>query len=811
MSTLSWERCGTRFFRTFEGPALKWKVSIRENHVLSAANGGVTAVWERDDVFVSKPVYDDLSKPQLKLYSGNGSQIGSIPLDFGAVSGVNLTDDETVVIVSSSGIARHYTDLGANFVQIRLEQGARDLNLFENGYCVRCDSENAFCLQFVYFSAEIGNTRVTQVNKPLSHDVARWKLVPRIENEQQSLVVVQSSENRVYVYSTDLEPRPTQTLQNMPNKFIELSASNKLIVFSDGERFVVYKTDFRTLVCEHAAKHTCVRFIGDEAVALLTDQDCITVVDLLDVENSSDIYFDDSELSLQTETDALRVYGERSHVLLLPVSLKAEQTLKLGSIAPSAILYSCVDQIKDGSPRANATIQSLDKQSLTEAVDTCISTALEELEPKAQEKLLRAARFGKSVLLNYDSTHYVQTITALQIGNNVRELQLFSTNTQLNALGLNKLLNRLQTRRFWPEAVAVAKLMRAPFESIYANWACFEIENSVNSMLNDEDLLDLLDKKLLNLPALSYTEIVHQALTNGRKQLALFLISREPVVKNRISLLLEMNDVSNVLDQALNSGNIYLVDYVLMILSVQLSTPQLMRLLNGNKLALRRQELLLKALNSTNDALFEFLGYMDDRETVLRYEFKSVVDSPSTLASSTEQLLNLSTRFTALGKQYSLETKACKDWSRLLDVQKQLEQDFHEKFIGKSSSETVSALLRLAQPHVAQKTSAKLGIPERQFWWLQLQSLAERHQWAKLFDLATNSKSLIGYKPFYDACFEGKNFDLAAKFVPMIQEAGLEEKVNLYLKVNDIEKARELAAKSRNPQLRSRVEESINA
>ncbi|GMM49649.1 tethering complex subunit [Starmerella bacillaris] len=818
MSTLQWERCGSQFFRTFEAPALKWKVPIAQSNVKNAKCGGLIAVYDRSDVFVITDINDQTQKkPNLQLFSGDGTKLGEINLDFGNITDVAITMDETIVITTQTGITRHYKDFGANFVQLRLNQGCRNISLFKNGYVVQSESGlQTLSLQFIKMeSLSTKECKVESISKDLGFDIKQYVLIPEIEGFQAMQILVLDTNNVLRSYNHSLDT-VRESIAKLPNdiSLIKISADNKLVAFSNKQsEVIIYKTDFSgepLCLLTDSPAHSDLFFVGNDAVALITDKDCITVFCLQNPESLAEIYFDDEDLHYFSEIDCLRILGKQSHLMLMKVSDAIVTTLKLGSVSPSAILYSCVDQIKSGSPRANQTVNSLEKPILEQAVNTCIEAALDELFPKVQEKLLRAAMFGKSVLPLYDSTTYIDALTRLRIGNNLRKLQLFATDKQISSLGLPLILSRLELRKLWPEAVAIAKLYRAPFENVYVEWACNEIQETPNIDLSDDQLIGVLDEKLLKVPALTYTKIVKQALNMGRKKLAKALLTREPFINNRIMLLLQMDDVQNVLEEALYSGNVYLVDYVLMILDNQLSTPQLMRLLNGKDLAIKRQELLLKSLYPTTSELHEFLSYMDERERSLRYDFEEIVaktNDPKALEESANTLTNLSTRFTTLNKKFNLESKACSDWSNLIKIQTQLESDFHKKFIGKSSSETVSYLLQLAQPSVVKKIAGKLNIGDRQFWWLHLRSLSERHLWNDLYDLALSTKSPIGYQPFFDACLPSQNYELASRFVPMIHEASLEDKVKMFMKIKCVDKARELAAKSRNPQLKKLVDD----
>lgn len=65
------------------------------------------------------------------------------------------------------------------------------------------------------------------------------------------------------------------------------------------------------------------------------------------------------------------------------------------------------------------------------------------------------------------------------------------------------------------------------------------------------------------------------------------------------------------------------------------------------------------------------------------------------------------------------------------------------------------------------------------YWWLRIQSLAEREKWLELETFSKMKKSPIGYAPFVDVCLQNHNEQEARKYLSKVSE---ELKIKYYIK-----------------------------
>lgn len=793
---------------------MRWNAQIAHLNMRAAISGGVIATWDKEEAVVKKIVGASTRIPEVSLYSSDGTQIGHIRLDFGQVVDVQITAEETIVIATRPGLIRHYTEFGRNFVQLHLPASIEKVMLSSDGYVAALapPESNSRLFRLAKVSqCSSPEPRFRIVNLAAAHDsdFHKWQCFPEIPDIGQTAgIMILDRSGKLHVYDAELTSSSHRIgAEHLPVGFISLSPQGDKVAFGDGKnKLVVFPLDFHEnlLQCSETGHHSNIYWIGEETVLMPGTEGEAKVFSWRGVSTERDslkTYFEDSEVALIQEVDGVRVIGTSHHVLFTSVERSTAETFKIGSVAPSSILYSCVDHLDAGSSRSDQTLKLLEPPKLARAVETCISAALLELDSKTQKRLMRAAALGKSMLEAYDSSRYLQSINKLRLLNFLRSLQkatMFITHRQLMALNIFVLRHRLELRGLWAEAAAVSELEGLPVEPVYIEWACWEMQNK--TQYSDEELMEKLNVKLSKLGAFSHSKMALRALEQGRQKLALTLLEDEPVASDRVKLLLEMSMGQPALEQATLSGNPFLVDYVLTLLAEQLSTPQLMRALGGNQVAINRQIELICARGESKDSLHEFLYQIDHRLKSLQIEIQEVGAETDAL-KKVQMLRALENKFANLSKSSRSDSQACSEWADLIATQCQLEESYTIEVIGKSATDTVASLLKLSQISQAQKLSNKLGISERHFWWLRLRSLVDRREFDAMWDLGQQKKSPIGYRPFYDACYESGSMEYAAKFVELITDASTEEKVKMYIKTKHINKARELATKSKNPQI----------
>lgn len=826
-----WERLGHRFLTNVEGPTMRWELDINHFNIVAGDCAGVIAAWPKTDNVV-RPITQIASsdKQYMRLFSSNGTQLGQIILDFGNVVQTLVLSDETIVIATDSGIVRHYIEFGLNFSQLQLESNISEIKPYEDGYFVKfgqniVEGEPTISLGFVSKCRE---------SEPLFREIGSlksqftikgWEFIPAdgyLGRPLRHLFI--DDQGKVHIFDSDLSGHSHQIVfQDAPVGHIKLSPNKELIAFSDGEQRLkiltsdLYEVDYE---CESIPQHVEIYWLGSSVIGLKNfemgdDGSKIIKLEVVDVrslapQRDSDIptiFFEDEIVALIEEIDGLRVLGGLNNSISMPVSKATSDIFKVASKSPASKLFDCAELIDSGSPISEQTVKSLSQTELNNAVETCITAALYEVEIKVQKRLMRAASFGKSMLNAYDSSRYLRTLSYLRIGNSLRSLGdkgFFVTNAQIEQLTIPIMIKRLQNRGLWGEAISLAEMMQLPIESIYIEWACSVIQKE--DQATDEELVNTIEAKLKRLHAYSHSKMALKALEQGRQELALSLLETEPIASDRVVLLLEIGNTQEALQQAVKSGNPFLIDYVLTVLPKQLSLPQMIRIIGGNMTAVDRQKSLIRASSlsageesfKSDNKLHEYLFQMDLRPQSVKLEFESVIDETDPL-KKIRVLESLHKKFASISKKYLPESKVCSEWADLLTLQRQLSENYELNLAGKSAAETLYALLKITQLAQAQKLKAKLGISDRQFMWLRMKALVDRREFEDLWDLSQTRKPLINPQSYFNMCYEAGNKEQASRYVHLITEASPEDKVIMYVKCESFDLARTVAA--RNVQL----------
>lgn len=132
---------------------------------------------------------------------------------------------------------------------------------------------------------------------------------------------------------------------------------------------------------------------------------------------------------------------------------------------------------------------------------------------------------------------------------------------------------------------------------------------------------------------------------------------------------------------------------------------------------------------------------------------------------------------------------------KLLRYQRSLEDTLHESIIGKPLHDTVKLLLSHKELKLADKLRSEYRIPDRRYWWLRIQCLAEQDSWSDLEKFSKSKKSPIGYEPFIDQCLKYNKEKEAVKYLPRVRD---ELKVKYLVKLKMLSEAAQVAAEQKD-------------
>lgn len=91
---------------------------------------------------------------------------------------------------------------------------------------------------------------------------------------------------------------------------------------------------------------------------------------------------------------------------------------------------------------------------------------------------------------------------------------------------------------------------------------------------------------------------------------------------------------------------------------------------------------------------------------------------------------------------------------------------------------------------VAEKVKNDFKVPDRKYWWLQIQVMAEQSQWEALEKFAKTKKSPIGYEPFVEVCLKHKKEREAAKYIQRCRD---DQKIKWFIRASLYEEAAKFA------------------
>jgi vacuolar protein sorting-associated protein 16 len=259
------------------------------------------------------------------------------------------------------------------------------------------------------------------------------------------------------------------------------------------------------------------------------------------------------------EIDGMRVITTEKCEFWEKVDEALQITLCIGSFSPPALLLTANEGYIENSGSSGESIRSLQQSDqLLEAVEKLLQAASAEFDVDSQEKLLKAAAFGKTFLPPgmFDSNKLVEIVKNLKVLNNIRREWVARPLTYKQLLYTRSngeiLIKRLLESRYHYLAIQISKLWKLRVDEIYVNWACVKL---IDQKYTDAQMCDLICEKLNSCKSVKYTDIARKALDYGRRELAINLLEHEPAISRKVPLLLYMKEYERALDKAIESSD----------------------------------------------------------------------------------------------------------------------------------------------------------------------------------------------------------------------------------------------------------------
>ncbi|XP_015590032.1 vacuolar protein sorting-associated protein 16 homolog [Cephus cinctus] len=794
MLTADWFPLGRDiYFRKFELYPLSFHTEVNSNNIVVAAPfGGSIAVTRNPKKLVK---VQGVSKPVIFLYSSSGKLMAKLQWCSGQIVLLGWSHQEELLCVQDDGMVLIYDMFGTYQHTFSLGNEAKETKVIEAKFFPTMNGTGVAVLTStnrIFLVNNISEPKVRQLPEipKLGGPINAWCIV---RNQRDSQVILSNQEGIYQIHHAyqTTTPIPFSTLfSNKVNivTAIAVSGHNKHIaLYADTGHLYLGSVDLKEKYCECNTNIkeplTDLAWCGSEAVV------CSWNSTIMVVGKSADniVYSYDGPVHLVTEIDGVRVLSASSHEMIQNVRSVVQKIFRINSTDPASYLLEASKQFQKRSHKADSYID-LVKHKLNQAVHDCVEAAGHEFDFETQKLLMRAAKFGKGFSNTIDPTYYVTMCRTLRVLNAVRHpaVGIPLTYTQLNLLTSQVLLDRLVARRHYYLSIQIARHLQLPEidgeSRILAHWACYKVKQTV---LDKEQIAEEIADKLGYAPGVSYSEIAMRAADYGRKQLAVKLIDYEPKAQLQVPLLLRLGEERAALYKAVESGNTDLVYTVILHLRENMPLADFQISIMHCPLAMalyvkycqsHNRETLRDIYNQYDDFHSQALWFIKES-----YQRKNIMSRDALLQSAQENF-----------KLARHDTNAVltEEQIKLLRYQRSLEDTLDQPVVGKSLHDTVKLLLLQNELKLADKLRSEYKLPDRRYWWLRIQCLAEKGLWNEMEKFSKSKKSPIGYEPFMDECLKYNKETEAMKYLPRIKD---ELKVKYLAKVNLLVEAAQIA------------------
>ncbi|KAJ2840805.1 Vacuolar protein [Coemansia sp. 'formosensis'] len=795
--TAEWHAMQDVFYRKHRIYQMQWaELDLGRFRVAASSFGGPIALL-RDDRLLVEAGPAPLLDSSIHVFSASGQTIGKIEYDgLQHIAGFNWNSREQLVCVQEDGTVRIFSLSGQDPTSFSLgpdaSAGILDCRFWDQGLVAMTGD-----FRFIYVN-DIGEPKPKALAEAhIKEHPHSWAIVPphlTLSHHVEVLVSVGAT-----VLSIDAVGVQDQLLDQGPYAHISVSPNGRLAALcSDhGRRIQVVSMDFQRSFSEYNPSGSTyndqlfdIAWCGSDAAVVSFA--CGETL-LLGPFGDTLTFTHDAPMHLVQELDGVRMFNALSHEFLCKVSEDAKSVFQIGSTSAAALLYDALDGIRAHSSRADETVRSI-RDDMPQAVDTCIAAAGSEPVPDLQQSLLRAASLGKSFLPVFSGDKLVDMCRNLRVINCLTSYSVGIPLTllQFQSLPFEEWVARLLNRNQHKLASAVCQYMEQPADQVFVHWACAKIRAS--STLDDDALYRALRSRLDTLPGsgiASYVDIAEVANHCGYQRLAIRLLQHEPRAANQVPLLISLGQERAAMDEAIRSGDSDLVYFVIFHLFKAMPLGEFFQVIGRTQAAGRLFE---RYCVDQNSPVLEDYYFQDD---AFAKSARLIVADNLKERDVAKLVANLKVALKILhnDKARALESAALDTHIRLVQVQRQMEQELDTTVVGLPLNETLAQCLLKGNYARGTKLRTEFKIPERRYYWIKLHALVVRRDWAELARLANAKKSPIGYRPFVDECVAALQYQEAAKY---IARCDARERPQLYLRIGFFREAAAAASAAKD-------------
>jgi hypothetical protein len=788
--SLNWELLDTVFYRSrICYDSLNWPFDEIPDFNLNNYNVSISpyvstiALYPKQLSLLSS--FDD----KILILSASGNKLFTINWNFtlNPISDIGWSINGNLLIIFSSGKFRNYYNYQGDFQEFDLFK-IFSLNdnititntIFNNfGFSIKTSNNIFIYIQNQENPSLNSSIILNQLETSTSiepYDISSWSVSIPPDTSVKSL-----NEIKFYIFTSNGLLILKKGISNNHLDFIQKSLLNSisLISISPNQNFIalislnplklyIFDEDFNNLLIERDLNSIPLdlKWCSNDAIVLSYNDNLLILGPSQDKIN----FLINDKPYLHTQSDGLYYLTNNELSFFSRVSNITEDTFKIGSTSPSAILLDSIEYLDKHSPKANDLLKIINNQ-LVLAVDNCIRAANEEFDIYWQKNLLRAANFGKINIDLYDPTEFVQTCNFLRILNIIRspEIGIFLTYNQLINLTIEKLIDLLLLRSMHYLCLKICNLLNLPNYKILTHWALNKIKNSTN--LNDGELLSIILNKLKG-KKINWIEIANVAYDEGRLTLSKNLLSFEPNTNKKIQFLINinLNSKSNEIEYALTKADEDMDSDSIMLLLLELynslSNTEFFKIINNKRNVIG---IFKSSINQIDDNLLKNYMYQDDDilgQIILNLENSEKIQS----------LINRS-KYTKFMKSSILND------IKLKKYQTELKDSIPNIEIGESAIDTLEKII-LIDLKQASTYSHKFNVSKKQFASCVLKTLAPINgKHAELYEFATSQAGgkLLKFETFYHTLIKLGEKRQAGMYLPLCKSMGIKQKIKAYI------------------------------
>ncbi|KAL4402489.1 Vacuolar protein sorting-associated protein 16 [Malassezia pachydermatis] len=493
---------------------------------------------------------------------------------------------------------------------------------------------------------------------------------------------------------------------------------------------------------------------------------------------------------LYGDQHGVRILHGDAHEWVAKVDEASLHALRPGSTHAAAVLVDAAQLAQQNDPRAYEALRALDTR-LVEAIDACIEAAAQAWDVDAQQRLLRAALFGKTFVDVYDTSRLLRVSRTLRVLNAVRDASI-GMPAVYDEAGMSLLLYRLASREQHKVAVHMCAYLGVRADAVLKHWARAKMARArVTSLEDEEALAHRIMAKFEAAGTWRYADIAQWAWEAGRSRMATLLVEREVRAIDQVPLLLQMHEHALALAKAVESGDTDLIYHVLFALQSSMARGAFFRVIQtlpvaehdayDQSVGLRPSprptyeglavNLLLSYARAQAPDLLRDFYYQDDRHRESGVEcVREALRLPPKERMSP---LREAQKHFSNDRSCAAEAKRTDEACQLYAFQATLASELSAMGLtaaakdveGVSLHDTMLLCLRHNLPKRAERLKHDFRVSDARYFALRVRALIEAQDFAELYRLGTARRPPQGYAPIIAALLHAGHVEEAARFV----------------------------------------------